>query len=194
MVILETERLVLRPLQNSDIDDFARMAADPEVMKYINFGKTMNRIEAWRSMATIAGHWVLKGYGGWALIEKETGAFVGRAGLYHPEGWPVLEVGWTIAREHWNRGFATEAGQRAARWAFEELGLDMLYSVIHPENAASIRVAEKLGETVRDSAEVFGIRVFLYGISRSEFSDLHGPLQAHPEVPLRLNPILPAAR
>ena len=170
MIVLETERLLLRQFRESDLDDFARMCADPESMRYIGEGRTLNRAEAWRSIAFFLGHWRLRGYGLWAAEEKSTGQFLGRVGLYYPEGWPVLEVGWSIDRQRWGEGFATEGGRAAIRWAFENLDIERLSSVIHPDNAASIRVAEKLGERLLRHDEIAGQPVVIYSIERERFA------------------------
>ena len=94
---------------------------------------------------TCLGHWQIRGYGLWAAEEKQSGALIGRIGLYRPEGWPGLEVGWLVARERWGEGFATEGARAALDYAFTVLGEPRAISAIAPENAASIRVAEKLG-------------------------------------------------
>ncbi len=86
---LETDRLILRAFRADDIDAYAVMVAHPEVAKFISVaGKPMDRLEAWRHMATAMGHWALRGFGIWALEEKDSGHFVGRTGLYYPETWP----------------------------------------------------------------------------------------------------------
>lgn len=121
------------------------MCADADVMRHIGGGRTLSREEAWRSMASALGHWVLRGYGLYACEEKATGRFVGRVGLLNPEGWPGMEAGWMIGRDSWNRGYATEAATPVVRMAYETLGTTRLISLIRPDNAASIRVAEKLG-------------------------------------------------
>src|SRR5215470_13677785 len=112
MVTLGTERLSLRMFRESDLDAYAGMCADPEVMRY-PARKPMTRAEAWRNMAMVLGHWQLRGYGLWAVEDRESGLLAGRAGLWRPEGWPGLEVGWTLRREFWGRGYATEAGRAA---------------------------------------------------------------------------------
>jgi RimJ/RimL family protein N-acetyltransferase len=117
-------------------------------------------------MAMMLGHWELRGYGPWALEEKGTGAFVGRSGLYNPEGWHGLEAGWILAPEHWGKGFATEAGRATIDWAFGTLGADHVISLIHPDNTPSIRVAERIGETHEDTVQLFGHDVLVYGIRR----------------------------
>ncbi len=143
--ILETERLILRDLRESDLDPFAAMMADEEVARHI--GGALTRAEAWRYIATVLGHWILRGYGLWAVERKADRAFLGRVGLINPEGWPGLEVGWALARPYWGQGYATEAGRASLRFAFETQPADALISVIHPDNRASQKVAERLGET-----------------------------------------------
>jgi RimJ/RimL family protein N-acetyltransferase len=112
-VTIETPHLTLRPFAASDFEDFARMSADPEVMRYLGDGCPLGRINAWFEMASFIGHWYLLGFGEWAAEEKATGAFVGRIGLQRPEGWPATEVGWVLCREHWGKGYATEGGRAA---------------------------------------------------------------------------------
>ena len=164
---LETDRLVLRPFLAEDFEPFAAMCADREVMRYINDGRALTRGEAWRALSMFAGHWELRGYGQWAVVEKATGAFIGRAGLWNPEGWPGLEVGWFFDRARWGRGFATEAGLASLDWAFRVLGAERVISVIHPKNVASIRVAERLGERFeRPMVLDGGIEVVVYGRRR----------------------------
>jgi RimJ/RimL family protein N-acetyltransferase len=98
-------------------------------------------------MASWLGQWELRGTGQWALEENATGSFVGRAGLHHPacDDWPGVEVGWVLHPDHWGRGYATEAARRAIDFAFHELDLDRVCSVILPENERSIAVARRLG-------------------------------------------------
>lgn len=157
MVIpLETERLRLRAFRNEDLDAYAPMCADPEVMRFLGTGVTMNRGEAWRSMAGFLGHWMLRGYGMWALEEKATGAFVGRAGFLDPEGWPGFELGWTLGREHWGKGYATEAAKRALDYAFTEMGRDVVISLIRPDNVRSAQVARRLGYAHARDVELLG--------------------------------------
>jgi RimJ/RimL family protein N-acetyltransferase len=164
--ILETERLKLRPLVEADLDAYARMCADPETMRYIGPGTTLSRADAWRSIAMLLGHWQLRGYGMWAVEDKQTGAFVGRIGLHNPEGWPVLEVGWLIDRARWGQGLATEGGRAAMQFALDRLNLKRISSVIHHQNAASIRVAEKLGMRPERTTQINGLDVVIYARDR----------------------------
>lgn len=162
---LETDRLRLRMFRDDDLDAYAPIVADPEVMRYLGDGKPLDRAGAWRQMAQVLGHWTLRGYGLWAVEERATGALVGRIGLYNPEGWPGFELGWVLARPYWGKGYATEGARRALAHAFGELGRDHVISLIYPANAASIRVAERLGETLEGRTELYGREVLIYGIS-----------------------------
>ena len=164
-VTLETDRLIMRMWRETDSEAYAELCADPEVMRYLG-GKTFDRTEAWRHMASMIGHWYLRGYGIWAVEEKASGRLVGRIGCINPEGWPGLEVGWTLKREFWGKGYATEGARRALEYAFNELDKPHVISLIHADNGASIRVAERLGEKLEGTARVVGIDVLVYGIDR----------------------------
>jgi RimJ/RimL family protein N-acetyltransferase len=148
---LRTERLVMRGHRADDADAFAELSADDEVMRWV--GGPMERGRAWRHMATLVGHWELRGYGRWALEVRETGELVGHAGLWCPEGWPGIEVGWTLARAHWGSGLATEAARASLEWGWRELGLDRVISLIDPGNLRSQAVARRIGAHPTD--EVF---------------------------------------
>lgn len=166
---LETERLHLRPFRHEDLDAFAAIHADPEVMRYLGDGKAITRHEAWRSMAFLAGHWVLRGYGIWAVEERASGLLVGRVGLFYPEGWPGQEVGWTLARPYWGRGYAYEAARAAMAHAFEHLEWPRAISLIHPENKRSIALAERLGERLEGEVVIRGNPALQYGIAREDW-------------------------
>jgi RimJ/RimL family protein N-acetyltransferase len=162
---LTTERLLLRPFRDEDLDEYAAICADPEVMLYLG-GNPLSRADAWRQMALFLGHWHLRGYGFWAVEERRSGAMIGRIGCWRPEGWPGLEVGWTLGREWWGKGYATEGARAVLDFAFTNLGREHVISLIHPDNRASIRVAERLGEGIEGETEIFGTRVLIYGVHR----------------------------
>jgi len=149
---LTTERLLLRPFCDDDVDDLFAVMDTPEVRRWLHLPDHYGRDDAWSQIAMFVGQWELRGTGNWALEDSDTGVFVGRAGLHLPEreGWPGLEIGWTLHPDHWRRGFATEAGAAAIRYAFEEVRVDgrppdRVYSCILPDNAASQAVALRLG-------------------------------------------------
>lgn len=159
---METERLVLREFRESDIEVYSRMLADPEIVRYLLPGGPLGRHDAWRHMAMLAGHWQLKGFGHWAVEVKETGQFIGRAGLWFPDGWPDYEVGWTIDRAAWGNGYATEAARPALHHARHTLGVAHVISLILPENVRSIRVSEKLGGHLEKRAVHAGRETLFY--------------------------------
>jgi RimJ/RimL family protein N-acetyltransferase len=165
--ILETERLWLRSLRTNDFDDYAALNADPEVLRYLGGGmEPWDRGRSWRHMAFLMGHWQLGGSGMWALEHKETGAFIGVAGFAAPEGWPGFELAWTLVRRYWGNGYATEGARAALDYAFTVLDKDCVISLIHPENRASIRVAERIGERLQGRIHHLGREMLCYGIDR----------------------------
>lgn len=171
MLTLETERLILRQWSEGDFESYAAICADAEVMRYLG-GKPFTRLEAWRHMAFLIGHWQLRGYGHWAVEEKSSGRVIGRLGFLNPQGWPGFEVGWTLSRDSWGKGYASEGARHALRHAFTEMGRDHVISLIHPENKASIKVAERMGEKPEGRTEVLGIPVIIYGISKETWREM----------------------
>src|SRR5262245_14983391 len=165
METLESERLVFRMFRESDLDVYAETLGDPEVMRYLG-ANPMTRAEAWRHMAMILGHWQLRGFGLWAVEERGSGQLVGRVGCWRPEGWPGLEIGWTLRRAYWGRGYATEAGALALNYAYTRLDQAHVISLIHPQNAASVRVARRLGMSHEGQTQLMGNEVLIYGIER----------------------------
>ncbi len=166
MVTLATERLLLRMFRQDDFEAYAAICADPEVMRYLGDGKALSRWDAWRQMAMILGHWQLRGYGLWAVEERATGALIGRVGFFEPEGWPGFELGWMLRRASWGRGYAIEGARRALAHAFTEMDRRHVISLIRPANQPSIRVAERLGETLEGRTDLFGHEALVYGIDR----------------------------
>jgi RimJ/RimL family protein N-acetyltransferase len=140
---LETARLILRPPRLEDLDAWAAFMADPEAARFI--GGTMSRSMTWRGVMTMIGSWHAHGFAMFSVIEKATGRWIGRVGPWLPEGWPGTEIGWSIVRDCWGRGFATEAAIATADWAFDNLGWTQIIHSIAPDNAASQQVARKLG-------------------------------------------------
>ena len=161
-VTLETARLRLRQFSEADLDAYAVMCADPDVMRYLGTGVTMNRGETWRAIAGMLGHWQLRGYGMWALESRQTGELVGRAGFINPEGWPGFELGWVLGKPHWGKGYATEAAREAQRYAYEVLKRDRFISLIRHANTPSIRVAERLGSKLAGEVELMGGPTLVY--------------------------------
>lgn len=140
---LETERLVLRPPREEDLDGWSELLGDAEAARFI--GGQQTRSVAWRGMATMTGSWVLKGFGMFSVVEKATGQWIGRVGPWQPEGWPGTEVGWGLVRSAWGKGYALESAAVAITWAFDALGWSEVIHVIAPGNAPSQALAQRLG-------------------------------------------------
>ncbi len=145
--LIETERLILREVDPvHDFEGWAATFGDPDTVQYLGI-EPMTRQQAWRSMAVIIGHWAIRGYGFFSVIEKASGKWAGRIGHWYPEGWPQPEVGWTLHPDFRGKGYALEAGSACIDYAFQKLDWPEVVHLIAPENTASIRVAEKLGSS-----------------------------------------------
>src|SRR5262245_42198833 len=107
-VVIETARLRLRPFVEGDLDDLARLNADPQVVRFLGSGKTLARDESWRQIALFMGHMQMRGYSIMAIEDRASGVFLGRCGPWFPEGWPMLEVGWVVDSARQGAGIATE--------------------------------------------------------------------------------------
>jgi len=144
---LETERLILRPTAAEDLDGWAALMGDEQSARFI--GGVQSRPEAWRGMAATAGSWALQGFGMFSVIERGTGAWIGRIGPWRPLGWPGDEIGWGLLRSAWGRGYAAEAASASMDWAFDTLGWRDVIHVIDSANAPSRALAQRLGSTCR---------------------------------------------
>ena len=102
--VLETDRLILRPVAAQDFDDFAAFCADPAVMRHL--GGIQPRSMAWRGFTSVVGSWAVQGFGMFSVIERASGRWLGRIGPHKPEGWPGTEVGWGLIQDAWGQGYA----------------------------------------------------------------------------------------
>lgn len=164
---IETDRLILRTIDpDRDFDGWAGTMADEETVRFIG-GKVLDRAMAWRNMAVVIGHWQIRGYGFFSVEEKSTGQWVGRVGPWYPDGWPEPEIGWTIAREHWGKGYASEAGLACVQYARDTLGWTQVIHAIIEGNHGSAAVAKKIGSTfIREQQGLGGVTdetVWIYG-------------------------------
>lgn len=140
---LETERLRLRFWRESDVEPFLAFYRDPQSAAV--YGDDVKRSDVWRRIALIIGHWQLRGFGPWVLEDKATGRFAGHGGLWFPDDWADVEVGYGIMPEFRGQGYAPEVARYVRDYGYREKGFKRLVSYINPENKASRRVAEKLG-------------------------------------------------
>jgi RimJ/RimL family protein N-acetyltransferase len=156
----------MRGFTSEDMDAWAAIVADDETMRAVGRPAGLSYWEAWNDLSQLTGHWALRGFGQWALEERESGELVGRTGLLFPADWPDFEVGWLVRAEKRRRGYASEAAAAAMRRAFDELGADHLISLIAEDNPASRRVAEKLGERPYGMVTVRGFELTMFRVDR----------------------------
>jgi len=165
-VQFETERLWMNEWQAGDWLAFRPIAQDPDVMRYIDAGKSWSDERVQDFVQTQI--WKAKAHGFclWKLIEKSSGALIGFCGLQHYEG--EIEIGWWLARACWGKGLGTEAARVALRDAFERIRLGRVIAMAQPANRASIHIMEKLGMQFERRAVRKGIEVVVYGIHNPE--------------------------
>lgn len=144
--LLETDRLRFRMLS---VDDFEDECAFYATNRSEGVGGPFTPREVWRTLAFILGHWVIHGYGLWALEDKANGRYAGRAGLLNPHDWPEPEIGWVLMEHAEGKGLAYEAVLAVRRFAYRTLGWSTAISLVKTDNTRSQALAERLG-CVRD--------------------------------------------
>lgn len=176
---LETRRLVLRQPREDDLTALTALYGDAAVMRFIFDGAPWS---AERSAAALDGmmrRWDEDGFGVFVVERREDGVFLGDTGLlpWDASSWTAghsraaigahaeIEIGWTLTHVAWGRGYATEGALAVRDWALTELAMPRLISLIHPDNAASIRVAEKIGERHERDVVAHGAPMRLYALN-----------------------------
>lgn len=163
---LHTDRLTLRPHCAVDLSACHALWSDPAVVRFVG-GAAQDRQAVWFRLLRYAGMWSLLGYGMWVVQDRATGAFLGEAGLLSAKrGIAALdgvpEAGWVFGPAAWGRGIATEAMQAVLDWADRALEADTIRCIIEPDNAASMKVAAKLGFLPYGQAELGGKPIHLF--------------------------------
>jgi RimJ/RimL family protein N-acetyltransferase len=168
--VIETARLILRPPEIEDFDDFAAFCADPEVMHFL--GGVQARSVAWRGFSGVAGSWMLQGFAMFSVFERASGKWIGRVGPHKPMDWPGTEVGWGLIREAQGKGYAVEAAEVSMDFAVGELGWTDVIHCIDKDNTPSQVVAQKLGSTRRGVAMLpapSSVEVEIWGQSAADW-------------------------
>ena len=158
---LETGRLRLRTFVDDDWRSLHEHFSDVECTRF-TFRRALTEAASWRAMASMAGSWLLRGYGPYAVEEKSTGTVLGTVGPWYPLEWPEPEIKWALARRHWGKGYASEAVRAVQRMAHEPLPQLRLISLIDSRNEASIRLALAVGATLEREMEFAGGPFHLY--------------------------------
>ena len=169
-VEIETARLRLRMWSPDDVPAYARMVSDPEVMRHM--GARMSADQAAAQIEGMAEHWRTGGFSQWAAVDRQTGRLIGRIGLLRHRDWPLggdpVEIGWTLHRDWWGRGLATEGGRAAMEcWRTNLPDEPQLISITTPANTRSRAVMERLGLTYRGAAHWHDFDVIWYAADRA---------------------------
>jgi RimJ/RimL family protein N-acetyltransferase len=162
-VEIQTERLLMRPSSADDVEDLIVVHEDPLVRRFFG-ARTRAEIEEWVGRA--GDEWAERGYGRLTILDRESGAFLGRCGL---KWWPEfgeVEVGWVLAPEARGRGIATEAGRACVEWGFRDFALPYVTAMIAPDNDASIAVARRLGMSPLREDLLLGTPVIVHAVRR----------------------------
>ena len=157
---LESSRLVLRTFVHEDWPAMHAHYSDIECTRH-TFRRALTEGESWRAMASMVGHWNLRGYGPYALVSKAEQRVIGAAGLWFPNDWPEPEIKWALTREFWGQGYAAEA-VRAIQAMISPLWSRMPISFIHSDNTTSIKLAEAVGARLEDTREFRGAPWHVY--------------------------------
>jgi len=165
--MLETKRLFLRPLKKTDADAIYRMRSDKDVMRYIR--QPQNRAETENWIRLVSSRWETEKIGFCGVFETTSEKFLGWCGVWRLAETNELEVGYAIAKQFWNRGYATEAAEIFLEYAFENIKPDKITAVAEPENTASRRVMEKLGMKFVKTGEFYDRELVQYAVTEKEF-------------------------
>jgi len=158
---IETPRLLLRPFRHEDWQELYAYYSDPEAIKYVT-SSLSSEADTWRIMASMVGHWTLRGYGPYAIELKETGELAGLAGLWFPNDWPSPEIKWGLIRKFWGQKIASEAARAVKKMAGEYIPDLSLISMIQNENLASIQLAKAIGATFEKEVDFRGGKWSIY--------------------------------
>jgi len=166
---ITTSRLVLRALSAKDLDPLYQVFGGKDVMRYFPSTDVPTRDQVQKMISHQLKHWDEHGFGWWALEPREKNELIGWSGLQFLPETDEIEVAYLLAPAYWGQGLATEAAKASLRYGFEELGLENVVAIVHPENAASRRVIEKLGMSFVDQTPYFGMDCCRYAIGPASF-------------------------
>ena len=163
-----TERLLLRPFTPDDVGPMLPVYGDPEVMRHVGRGTVVDRPGTERMVCEYIAHQERYGFSFWAVLERENGRVIGDAGLYHGEpDSSEVELGYTLGRSWWGRGYATEAAAACLHAAFDVLALETVTAIADPANAASARVLDKIGMQLAGRRIAYGRTQLAYQVRQS---------------------------
>lgn len=174
--MLETERLIMRKLNESDLPELIRIRSDPEVYKYLGGPRRQNPEALEKRLRFYISSYDKYGFGTCAMLWKETGEMIGTSGLQPLENTDEIEIGYGLTKAFWGKGLATEAAHSWLEYGFTAAGLKRIVAIALPENTASWRVMEKLGMSFEKTDRHYGLDCVFYAISKKEFFDKRGQM------------------
>ena len=162
-VVLETQRLMLRPWTSADLEPLETICSDHRVMQFVGDGRPWSLVQTQSFLDRAVAHWREHGFCQWPLFLKADASLIGFCGFVPSQG--GAEIGWRLACQHWGRGLATEAADAVLRHGFETLGLQRVTATVQSGNRSSLRVIEKLGMRHEGTIQRNGREVVLYAIT-----------------------------
>jgi [ribosomal protein S5]-alanine N-acetyltransferase len=165
--VLETSRLILRAFVPEDVPALYEIMNGPDVLRYFPPGGPPSYERVERGVARFLRHWETRGYGLWAVVERESAALIGRCGLTFVEELQSVEIDFLFGNRYWGMGYASEAGRAALDWGLDQHVFERLIGIVHHENMASRRVLEKLGLKIQERREMWRMECVIYGLSRT---------------------------
>lgn len=171
MTVLHSARLRFEPMCDAHYDGLRVLNADPDVMRFIS-GQPETPAETRASIARVRARWDTLGFGWWSLIEADSGELVGAGCIQHLAQDPANghEIGWRLRPDRWGRGYALEAAERMARFAFDDLGVPQLCAICDPANTRSAHLMEKLGMQLRGRETWHAREALVYQIARTAWA------------------------
>jgi RimJ/RimL family protein N-acetyltransferase len=160
--------LLLRPVTADDLAELVRLHAHPEVERFMD-RFDLEKARGW--LGDVQRCWAERGYGRMVILDRATGRILGRSGLQWLEPLGEPELGWTLGRDAWGHGYATEAALAVADWGFRELELEQIISLIEQGNERSEKVAERLGMSVIRTGVWYDRQMRVRAVTRNSFAE-----------------------
>jgi len=181
--LIQTPRLLLRPLEPADADVLYRIYQTEGVLRYFPTTTPPPFERVRKFVASQKVHWETHGYGNWGILPAGRVEIIGWAGLQFLPELSETELGYLLDFPHWGMGYATEAAHAALRFGFDHCRLDRIIALVHPDNAASRRVIEKSGMIYEETIRIWGVDLMCHGIETARWNAmpiLNKALPCHP--------------
>ncbi|WP_214227801.1 GNAT family N-acetyltransferase [Pedobacter sp. B4-66] len=165
VIILETERLVVRQIEYTDLNRLNFICSDTELMKYVGDGKPLSKdqVKKWVEVTII--NYAEKGFGNYAVVDKETNEVIGYCGLVFSIAINEIELIYALIKDYWNKGIGTEVAKAVLDYGLHTIKLKVIYASIDPENIPSQKILERIGfQFAFEQNDEFGLSSLYYKI------------------------------